>query len=94
MPHGPELYWRINRAHLNAAENLPVLAALVLVAHVTGVRSGVFDTLAIVHLSARVVQTSCHLASNAVPVVLVRFSALVVQLACLAGMVLQIVANA
>ena len=46
VPHGPELYWRINRAHLNAAENLPVLAAVVLVAHLTGVRSGVFDTLA------------------------------------------------
>jgi uncharacterized MAPEG superfamily protein len=91
VPHGPELYWRINRAHLNAAENLPVLAAVVLVAHLTGVRSGVFDTLAIVHLSARVVQTTCHLASNAVPVVLVRFSALVVQLVCLAGMLVQIV---
>ena len=86
VPHGPDLYWRLNRAHLIAVENLPVLAAIVLVAHIAGVRSSTFDTLAIVHLAARVVQTICHLASNAVPVVMVRFTALVVQLGCLVGM--------
>ena len=91
VPHGPELYWRLNRAHLNAVENLPVLAAIVLVAHVAGVQSGAFDALALVHLGARVVQTLCHLASNAVPVVMVRFTGLMVQLGCLVGMVAVLV---
>lgn len=93
VPHGPDLYWRLNRAHLNAVENLPLLAAIVLVAHLAGVRSGTFDAAAIVHLGARVVQTLCHLASNAVPVVMVRFTGLVVQLGCLAGMLVVMVSS-
>jgi uncharacterized MAPEG superfamily protein len=93
VPHGPDLYWRLNRAHLNAVENLPLLAAIVLVAHLAGVRSGTFDTLALVHLGARVVQTLCHLASNAVPVVMVRFTGLVVQLGCMAGMLVVLVSG-
>jgi uncharacterized MAPEG superfamily protein len=92
VPHGPDLYWRLNRAHLNAVENLPVLAAVVLIATHVNLQSARFDQLAEVHLGARVVQTCCHLASNAVPVVLVRFSALVVQLGCLACMIREIVA--
>lgn len=93
VPHGGALYWRLNRAHLNAAENLPLIAAVVLVAHVAGHRSAAFDTLAVVHLGARVAQSSFHVASNAVPVALLRFSALVVQLACLAGMIGLLVAS-
>ena len=30
QPHGPEWYQRLNRAHANAVENLPVFAALVI----------------------------------------------------------------
>jgi uncharacterized MAPEG superfamily protein len=90
VPHGPDLYWRLNRAHLNAVENLPILAVIILIATHLHLQSATFDHLAEVHLGARVVQTCCHLASNAVPVVLVRFTALVVQLACFAWMMVQI----
>ena len=29
-PHGGDAYWRMNRAHMNSVENLPVFGALVL----------------------------------------------------------------
>jgi uncharacterized MAPEG superfamily protein len=93
VPHGPVLYWRLNRAHLNAVENLPVLAAIVSVATFAQVHGATFDALAETHLCARIVQTTCHLASNAVAVVYVRFTALLVQLVCLAWMVREIVAQ-
>ena len=30
VPHGPEGYWRLNRAHMKTNENLPIFAAVVL----------------------------------------------------------------
>src|SRR4051812_14857318 len=70
VQHGPDLYWRLNRAHLNAAENLPLLASVVAVATFAHVQTAALSLLAQVHLGARISQTICHLASNAVPVVL------------------------
>ncbi len=94
VPHGPVLYWRLNRAHLNAVENLPVLATVVIVATLVHVQNTTFDALSEVHLGARIVQTCCHLTSNAVTVVHVRFTALLVQLGCLAWMMREIAAHA
>ncbi len=93
VPHGPDLYWRLNRAHMNAVENLTVFGAIVLVAHAAGVNGGMFAQLAQVYVGARVVQSIAHVTSNAVGVVYVRFSALVVQLACAAGMIGIVVAS-
>lgn len=94
VPHGPDLYWRLNRAHLNAAENLPLLGAVVVVATFAHVDTPLLSLLAQVHLGARITQTTCHLASNAVTVVYVRFTSLVVQVLCLAGMIAEIVRRA
>jgi len=56
-PHGSERYRRLMRAHANCVENLPLFAAVVLVAAVAGVTSGTIDALACVVLAARVGQT-------------------------------------
>jgi uncharacterized MAPEG superfamily protein len=70
---------RLARAHANCLENLPVLGGLMLVAVVSG-KSSITDSLALVMLAARVVQSLVHLSSLSVLAVNVRFLAFVVQL--------------
>src|SRR5258706_11119105 len=82
VPHGGDRYWRINRAHINAVENLPIFAALVLTGAVAHVASPRFDQLAVVVLGARVLQSLVHISSGRSIAVNVRFSFYVVQLCC------------
>ncbi len=86
VEHGSPIYWRLNRAHINAAENLPVFAAVVLAGHLLGVDSPLFGQLAWAAVAARVCQSACHVASGSALVVTARFAFLVVQLACFAAM--------
>jgi uncharacterized MAPEG superfamily protein len=79
MQHGGDAYWRLNRAHVNAVENLPIFAALILVAHLAHAD---VQTLAEVALGARLVQSVVHISSNAVMAVNVRFTAFVTQACC------------
>jgi uncharacterized MAPEG superfamily protein len=90
VPHGSDAYWRLNRAHLNCLENLPVFAAVVLVATVAGIRAPVLDTLARLYLGARVGQSLTHIASGSVMAVNVRFTFFLVQFACVVGFLLTI----
>lgn len=90
MQHGGDAYWRLNRAHLNAAENLAIFASIVLVGALAKVDSSSFATLAQVVVGARVVQSVVHIASGSVLAVNVRFSAFCVQLGCLLAMALEI----
>ncbi len=92
--HGSDPYWRLNRAHLNAAENLPLMASVVLVGTFAGVATPLFATLAQIYLAARVVQSLVHIASYAVMVVNLRFTALFVQFICFGWMGGEIVWNA
>ena len=46
VPHGSDRYWRLNRAHLNCLEFLPMFAAVVLTGAVLGVTEGTVATLA------------------------------------------------
>ncbi len=78
--HGSEAYWRLNRAHLNCVENLPVLGALVLVTEVAELGSAQVDGLAMTYLVARVGQTVAHVSSGSNMAVNVRFTFFVVQL--------------
>jgi len=55
---------RAHRAHLNALENLPTFAVLVLVAHATGANNETTATAAAVVFWARVVQTLVHMAGT------------------------------
>ena len=41
VPHGGDAYWRLNRAHLNTLENLPIFAAIVLSGWVVGMESAI-----------------------------------------------------
>ena len=48
VPHGSDAYWRLNRAHLNTLENLPIFAAIVLSGWVVGMESAMFNRLAVI----------------------------------------------
>jgi hypothetical protein len=50
------------RAHINCVENLPVYGAIVICATAAGARSGFLDALSLVFMSARICQTTVHLA--------------------------------
>ena len=84
---GSAWYRRAMRAHANCIENLPVYAALVVVVVASGVRSSTIDTLAVVLLVARVLQTVTHVAvAQTDAAVAVRFAFFFVQVACMIGM--------
>lgn len=81
-PHGGDLYWRLNRAHINALESLPVFAAIVLAGALAHVDAPTFDTLAEVAVGARIGQSLVHVAGSTNHHVNVRFSFFVTQLVC------------
>jgi len=80
--HGSDSYWRINRAHLNTLENLPIFAALVLAGWVAGLDTPTFNMLAVVIVVARVVQSLIHISSGSALAINLRFLALLVQIVC------------
>jgi uncharacterized MAPEG superfamily protein len=82
VPHGSDSYWRINRAHLNTVENLPIFATIVLSGWVVGMESATFNRLATTVVVARIIQSIIHIASGSVPAVGLRFTAYAVQIAC------------
>lgn len=82
VPHGTESYWRINRAHLNTVENLPIFAAIVLAGWVAGMESAIFNLLATVVVAARIVQSVVHIFSGSVPATWLRTLAFAVQVIC------------
>jgi uncharacterized MAPEG superfamily protein len=57
----PEWANRAQRAHLNLLENLPSFAALILIAHVTGVSTETTVIASAVFFWARIVQTVVHI---------------------------------
>jgi hypothetical protein len=81
-PHGSDSYWRINRAHMNAAENLAIFAAIVLSGWVAGMETALFNRLAVIVVVARVIQSTIHMLSGSVLAVNLRFAAFGVQLVC------------
>jgi uncharacterized MAPEG superfamily protein len=81
-PHGGDAYWRLNRAHLNTLENLPIFGAIVLSGWVVGMESAIFNRLAVIVVAARMVQSLIHLVSGSVAAVSFRFAAFAVQVAC------------
>jgi hypothetical protein len=89
--HGGAAYWRLNRAHANTLENLPIFGAVVVVGFLTGVSDPMFSTLAQIVLGGRVVQSAIHIISGSVTAVNARFTAFLVQLACMSWMALLIV---
>ena len=91
IQHGGERYWRLNRAHVNTVENLPIFATIVLVGAVVHTSTPTFGLLAGVVLAARVVQSLVHISSGSELAVNVRFTAFITQLLCYVWMLTEIV---
>ncbi len=90
-PHGGDRYWRLNRAHVNSVENLPIFAAIVLAGAALGVSSLALCRMAEVVVVARVAQSSFHVASGRSRVVNLRFAAYLTQVGCFLGMIVETV---
>ncbi|MEE8581738.1 MAG: MAPEG family protein [Myxococcota bacterium] len=84
--HGSDRYWRLNRAHANCLENLPIFAALVLVAAAADVSEPRLGQLAVVILAGRVGQSVAHISSGRNLAVNVRFAFFLSQLVCFVWM--------
>ena len=85
-PHGGDAYWRMNRAHMNSVENLPVFGALVLSGVALQVQDALFLMLPTVVIAARVAQSLVHIASGTQFAILIRFSFYLVQVLCMFAM--------
>lgn len=85
-PHGGDTYWRLNRAHMNALESLPIFAALVLTGVVAQAITPMFERLCMITVGARVAQSIVHVLGNSNMHVNVRFTFFVVQLGCFVTM--------
>jgi uncharacterized MAPEG superfamily protein len=81
---------RLTRAHLNCVELLPVVGAVILAAAAAG-RSDVTDPLAMPLLFARLAQSTVHILSTSVPMVMLRAALFVVQVLILASWILRLV---
>ncbi len=88
VPDDRRLIWRLFRAHLNALENLPLFATVVLVATVRGVTGRAVDVLAVLYLAARVGQSVVHVSPGAGLRGHGRFLLLAAQILCLLGLAL------
>lgn len=87
--HGSPLYWRVNRAHINAAENLPLFGAVVLVAGLTQQLESI-ATLSLALLGARISQSIFHFSGNGVWHVNFRFTCMLIQYGLLIWMGLRL----
>jgi uncharacterized MAPEG superfamily protein len=94
VPHGSDSYWRINRAHMNTIENLPIFAAVVLSGWAIGLETLMFNRLAVIVVCARVVQSVIHILSGSALAINLRFLAFGVQLACIVWMAVMILQQA
>ncbi|MBX7057683.1 MAG: MAPEG family protein [Leptospirales bacterium] len=94
VQHGGDAYWRLNRAHANTAENLPLFGAVVLVGNISGAAGETFALLALVYWLFRMIQSVIHVSSGSEIAVTLRFSAYFVQQICVLLMVFQILRHA
>jgi len=91
-PEGePALMVRVRDAHLNCAENLPVFAAIVIVAGVAD-RLAATDQVALYVLAARVAQSFTHLLGTSHWHVFVRANFFAIQLGLYVYMILSLLA--
>jgi uncharacterized MAPEG superfamily protein len=85
----PELLQRLSHAHANCLENLPVFAAVILVAGLTN-KLELTDPLAGWYLALRIGQSMVHLTGTSHWQVLLRFSFFVPQLLLLGWMMARL----
>jgi uncharacterized membrane protein YecN with MAPEG domain len=83
-PEGPPFYRRAMRAHANCVENLPVYAALALIAAVVDLDTWWLDRSAVAVILGRLGQTLTHMAFTETNItVAIRFAFFFVQLAAM-----------
>ena len=87
VQHGGDAYWRLNRAHINTVENLPIYAALVFAAQLLHVD---VTLIAEIGLVARIVQSLIHISSGSVMAVNLRFTAFLTQVGCYVAMIVKL----
>lgn len=80
---------RLCRAHANCVENLPIVGAVIVVAHLTH-QTSVTDPLALWLVAARIGQSTAHLVSLRRRVILVRFGFFAAQVLIVASWVVQL----
>jgi uncharacterized MAPEG superfamily protein len=89
--HGSPAYRRAVRAHANCVENLPVFAAIVLVASAAHINPPTMGALAVTVMAARIVQTTVHmLLTETNATVGVRFSFFLVQMLAMIAMAILV----
>ena len=79
-PHGGSAYWRLNRAHLNVAENLPFFGVVVVAGLFLQLQDLAFQILPSLILYARVAQSLIHIASGTALAITLRFGCYMVQI--------------
>ncbi len=90
IKHGGDMYWRLNRAHANCVENLPVFGAIVLAAAASGHVCATFDKLAWAVALARIPQSLAHISSGSELAVNIRFLFFAVQLVSMIAMAVML----
>lgn len=80
IQHGSDFNWRLNRAHLNSLENLPLFLAVVFLTANLGMIDSFVNQAGIVILGARVLQSLTHLISTSVLAVNIRFTFYTIQI--------------
>ncbi len=93
-PHGGLFYQRLTRVHLNCVENLPLFAAVILVATVADLGGSSLDAFAGIYFAARVLQSVIHLSSTHPLAVNARFAAFLVQVVSLVMMIADVLMRA
>ncbi|MCT8333830.1 MAPEG family protein [Leptospira sp. 85282-16] len=74
IQHGSDFNWRLNRAHINSLENLPVFLTVVFLSASFGKIDSFANQAGLVILGARVLQSLTHLTSTNVLAVNIRFT--------------------
>jgi uncharacterized membrane protein YecN with MAPEG domain len=82
VQHGGDGYWRLNRAHANLVENLPIVVPVFALSYAFAAPSPIIAAAPVVALGGRVVQTIAHVSSGSVPAVMVRFLGFAAQYIC------------
>ena len=91
---GTDFYKRAMRAHANCVENLPVFIAVVFAAYTLNIQSGTMDTMCIIILVTRVLQSLVHVSvvqSNIIS--FIRFCFFFTQIICFFGIAYLVIAQ-
>lgn len=80
IQHGSDFNWRLNRAHLNSLENLPIFVAVVFLTVSLGKVNEFVNQAGFVILGARVLQSLTHLIGTNVLAVNIRFTFYMIQI--------------